>query len=93
MFFYGILAVGTQEGHIYLVDLALDDDTEENKDQHVSTESHPASLHFIRNSGGNIAEMRQSVMRRGQHLSLSLNDRCFRSTKAFQHLSSMCGKT
>ena len=89
MFFYGILAVGTEEGHLLLVDLALDDD--EDLTKNISTESNPCKLHYISateaNAGaGCIADIRQAVMRRGQHLCLPLNDHCYaNSGKAFQH--------
>eukprot|EP00095_Tigriopus_kingsejongensis_P000853 maker-scaffold1106_size62344-snap-gene-0.11 protein:Tk00853 transcript:maker-scaffold1106_size62344-snap-gene-0.11-mRNA-1 annotation:"protein elys" len=39
----------------------------------------------------NIADMRQKVMRRGQHLALALNHASYRTPKAFQHLSSVSG--
>jgi hypothetical protein len=108
MFFYGVVAVGTSEGRVYLVDLALDalNDIDEdndvsgysegrNDDAMISTESHPAALHFISvsdpGSNDNIAHLRQSLMRSSTHLCLRLNDLSYANNKTFQHVSSATG--
>ncbi|TRY74821.1 hypothetical protein TCAL_05664 [Tigriopus californicus] len=101
MFFYGIVAVGTLEGHLYLVDLGLDLssqdvllDTDHLEADVTSSEKYPAQLHFIapknESSRANIADIRQKVMRRGQHLALSLNESSY-VNRAFQHVSSATG--
>ncbi len=87
MFFHGILAVGTQGGHVHLVDLALDTHLDRNEelvpcgeddgDPHFSCESCPAELRIL--DGGaqqgqqNLADLRLECLRRGQHLAVELN--------------------
>lgn len=66
----GLIAVGTQEGHVYLVDCSIDDDLE------VSDESSPCQPCFTTLAGGaqKVAQQRTKAMQRGQHLCVPLHE-------------------
>lgn len=89
MFFHGIVAVGTQGGRVYLVDLALDGE-EQGEALFWSQEENPATLCFIRPCE-RIADIRQRVLSKGQHLTLTLNESALHS-HALHHRSSISGK-
>ena len=64
--FFGIVAVGTEGGHIYLVDLRLDDCNDYSR----STE--PRKIVVITPAMANTAELRRKASRAGEHLCLEV---------------------
>ena len=72
--FSGILAVGTQQGHVYLLDLALDNlESASDEDPAVSTEARPASMRLIGPEDDNWAELKRQCVQRKKHLAIRLN--------------------
>lgn len=92
LFFQGVIAVGTQEGHLYLVDAALDmTDAEE-------SEKSPSDLHFLSvkrsKKNDNLAALRANLHRRGERICISLNDEAYSGAKRiFQYSSNCTGET
>ncbi|XP_067658686.1 protein ELYS-like [Haliotis asinina] len=66
--FYGIVAVGTQGGYVYLIDMNLDDEEE------TSDEVSPSSLFFITPRCRNVKDTRKEALSRSQHLCLVLDE-------------------
>ena len=108
LFFRGIVAVGTQEGHIYLLDIALDDADDTKAAGYAPTfldsdESNPAEPFFIdvgsgqnssENGKPNLANIRAAALRRGEHLCMALNDSAYTKGKTvFRHTSNQTGET
>ena len=62
--FFGIVAVGTEMGHTYLVDLRIDDEAEQ------FDEWNPSHIEFI--SEDNVAMQRIAAQERGSHLAIEL---------------------
>ncbi|KAL4221649.1 Protein ELYS [Mactra antiquata] len=67
-YFCGLVAVGTQTGKVYLVDLCTDDN------EFYSDEEVPSKLHFISPRIRDIENQRFHCMSQGLHLSMVLND-------------------
>ena len=69
--FWGVLAVGTQEGHVMLLDLCLDDDTDVETD-----ESDPAEVYEVTDDNAdndNWGQARVDCAASGKHLCRMLN--------------------
>ncbi|KAK3099666.1 hypothetical protein FSP39_007744 [Pinctada imbricata] len=66
--FYGIVAIGTIGGIVYLIDMCLDDDGE------ISDEVSPRKLHFISPRTRDVADRRTQSMSRGQQLCMVLDE-------------------
>ncbi|XP_038671311.1 protein ELYS isoform X1 [Scyliorhinus canicula] len=64
--FFGIIAVVTDTGHVLLIDLCLDDFSCSQSEQE------PADLEVVNRSPGEIPQMRETVMREGRHLCFQL---------------------
>ncbi|XP_072436552.1 protein ELYS isoform X1 [Chiloscyllium punctatum] len=64
--FFGIVAVVTDTGHVLLIDLCLDDFS------CCQSEQEPADLEVINRSPAEIPRMRETVMREGRHLCFQL---------------------
>ncbi|XP_048456737.1 protein ELYS [Rhincodon typus] len=64
--FFGIVAVVTDTGHVLLIDLCLDDLSCSQSEQE------PADLEVINRSPADIPRMRETVMREGRHLCFQL---------------------
>lgn len=64
---FGLVAVGTECGHILLMDLCLDEET-------YSDEISPSKVTFVTKATSNIPGRREVCLPRGQHLCLCLND-------------------
>ncbi|XP_048392566.2 protein ELYS [Stegostoma tigrinum] len=64
--FFGIVAVVTDTGHVLLIDLCLDDFSCSQSEQE------PADLEVINRSPAEIPRMRETVMREGRHLCFQL---------------------
>jgi hypothetical protein len=71
LLFSGLVAVGTQEGNLFLVDFSLDEESLGNVD-----ESCPSQPFFTSLSGGTqkIAYQRTNASQRGQHLCVPLHE-------------------
>ena len=69
--FFGIAAVGTEQGHCYLVDMRLDDEVEEFDEQNSS------HLEFVNaeDSTENVAELRIEAKSRGAHIGIELGSK------------------
>ena len=69
----GLVAVGTQEGHLFLVDFALDEESSENL---IDDGSNPCSPLYIDLSGGTerVANHRTLAAKRGQYLCVCLDN-------------------
>ena len=108
LFFRGIVAVGTQEGHIYLLDIALDDAEDSRAAGYTPTflesdETNSAEPYFIDigssqniNESGkpSLANTRAAALRRGEHLCIELNESAYTKGKnVFCHTSNSTGKT
>lgn len=95
MFFHGVLAVGTEEGHLYVIDLALDAPINSEDDPYLSTEDNPSSLQFIEDNSANtnLADLRLRCLRNGQHLAIWINRNAFgyMNRKTFHHKASGTG--
>lgn len=104
LFFRGIVAVGTQEGHVYLLDIALDDADDTKAAGYApsfleSDETNPGEPFFIYlgssqnavdNSNNGLANIRAAALRRGEHLCMALNDSAYTKGKnVFHHVSSL----
>ena len=104
LFFRGIVAVGTQEGHIYLLDIALDDADDSKAAGYSLTflesdETNPAETFSIyigssqNSSNGNtdgLASIRAAALRKGEHLCMALNDWSYvTENKIFRHTNSV----
>ncbi|XP_078085640.1 protein ELYS isoform X2 [Mustelus asterias] len=64
--FFGIVAVVTNTGHVLLIDLCLDDFSCSQSEQE------PADLEVVNRSPAEIPQMRETVMREGRHLCFQL---------------------
>ncbi|XP_067901507.1 protein ELYS [Heterodontus francisci] len=64
--FFGIVAVVTDTGHVLLIDLCLDDFSCSQSEQE------PADLEVVNRSPAEIPRMRETVMREGRHLCFQL---------------------
>ncbi|GCB65545.1 hypothetical protein scyTo_0013473 [Scyliorhinus torazame] len=64
--FFGIIAVVTDTGHVLLIDLCLDDFSCSQSEQE------PADLEVVNRSPAEIPQMRETVMREGRHLCFQL---------------------
>ncbi|XP_051868119.1 protein ELYS isoform X2 [Pristis pectinata] len=64
--FFGIVAVVTDTGHVLLIDLCLDDFSCSQSEQE------PADLEVVNGSPAEIPRMRENVMREGRHLCFQL---------------------
>ncbi len=86
----GLVAVGTQEGKVYLLDMVLDEL------EFTSDESSPSEPLFIdiHQEGGaeRVAGLRTSALRRGQHPCILLNRSSSRK-KVFCHVDSLSGES
>ena len=107
LFFRGIVAVGTQEGHIYLLDIALDDAEDSRAAGYTPTflesdETNTAEPYYIDlgssqtiNESGkpSLANTRAAALRRGEHLCIDLNESAYSKGKnIFCHTSNLTGK-
>ena len=91
---FGIVAVGTFSGHIYLIDLRSDDKHEK------FSMSHPSSLLFVEVSNvSSIGELREVALREDRHCCVDLNGvslflfnffTVFRRTLTFQIMCIIC---
>ena len=63
---FGLIAVGTEYGHVYLVDMRLDDDLEE------FDEWNPSHLQIIDPRNTNIAKLRKEAKSDGAHIAFEL---------------------
>ena len=108
LFFRGIVAVGTQEGHIYLLDIALDDAEDSRAAGYTPTflesdETNPAepflidigsSQNLTESGKPSLANTRAAALRRGEHLCIELNEFAYTKGKnIFCHTSNPTGKT
>ncbi|XP_055495267.1 protein ELYS isoform X2 [Leucoraja erinacea] len=66
--FFGIVAVVTDTGHVLLIDLCLDDFSCSQSEQE------PADLEVVNGSPAEIPRMRENVMREGRHLCFQLQN-------------------
>lgn len=64
--FFGIAAVGTEQGHCYLVDLRLDDEGEEFDEWHAS----PVEL--VNPLSHDMPQLRNSARTNGTHLAIEI---------------------
>lgn len=63
---FGLVAVGTDCGHVYLVDMRLDDDVEE------FDEWNPSHLQIVDPGNTNIARLRTTARSDGAHIAFEL---------------------
>ena len=101
--FCGVLAVGTQEGHVFLLDLCLDDyqppEDEDFADLPAleSDETSPAETYDpLTSDSGNWSLLRQESLVCGRHLCLSLNGFSYiksNGATVFQHRCKVSGET
>ena len=63
---FGAIAVGTECGHVYLVDLRLDDDVEE------FDEWHPSHLEIVDPDNPDVAAVRSRAREDGGHMAFEL---------------------
>ncbi|XP_070561837.1 protein ELYS-like [Ptychodera flava] len=67
--FFGIVAVGTERGYVYLIDMRLDEVGE------LSDESSPSGIHLISaRASQDVAQNRLKAARRGEHLAMLLDE-------------------
>lgn len=63
---FGIAAVGTEQGHCYLVDLRLDDEGEEFDEWHTS------SIEVVNALSHDMAQLRNTARTNGTHLAIEI---------------------
>ena len=63
---FGIAAVGTEQGHCYLVDLRLDDEEEEFDEWHASP------IEVVNSLSHEMAQLRNSARTNGTHLAIEI---------------------
>ncbi|XP_077998282.1 protein ELYS-like [Glandiceps talaboti] len=68
--FFGMVAVGTDQGYVYLIDLRLDEDGK------LSDETYPSKLLLISSKTQGVEEKRIQAVRRGEHLALLVDEHC-----------------
>ncbi|XP_078261491.1 protein ELYS [Rhinoraja longicauda] len=78
--FFGIVAVVTDTGHVLLIDLCLDDFSCSQSEQE------PADLEVINGSPAEIPRMRENVMREGRHLCFQLQSPSGITATAVRHV-------
>ena len=64
--FFGVIAIGTEQGHIYLVDMRTDDESEQ------SDEWKPSPIELVSCDKDTIAAQRLGAKKRGAHLAVEL---------------------
>jgi hypothetical protein len=92
LLFHGLIAVGSQEGHVYLIDMATDEDCQEL----ASDEASPSEPYFTDLASGDtekLATIRSSATYRGQHVCVLLGDQTKRRPKVFDYTDSLRGET
>ena len=62
----GLVAIGMECGHIYIIDMRLDDDVEE------FDEWNPSHLQIIDPENGNISKQRETARCDGAHIAFEL---------------------
>jgi hypothetical protein len=67
---FGVAAVGMAGGHVYLVDLRLDDDVEE------FDEWNPSQLEIVDPDNPDIASLRSRAREDGSHMAFELGGWC-----------------
>ena len=70
-----MVAIGTEQGHCYLVDMCLDDDVEEFEEWN---SSHLEILDSKNPAGDYVAEFRIEAKRNGAHIGIELGSKFFR---------------
>ncbi|XP_052284768.1 protein ELYS-like isoform X2 [Dreissena polymorpha] len=70
-YFSGLVAVGTNTGHVLLIDMCTDDE------EYFSNEEVPSSLHLISPRVTDIENQRFHCMSQGLHLAMELNETMF----------------
>jgi len=63
---FGIVAIGTEQGHCYLVDLRLDDEGEEFDEWHTS------SIEVVNPLSHEMAQLRNTARTNGTHLGIEI---------------------
>ena len=63
---FGIAAVGTEQGHCYLIDLRLDDEGEEFDEWHMSP------IEVVNTVSYDMAQCRNDARRNGTHLAIEM---------------------
>lgn len=63
---FGIAAVGTEQGHCYLIDLRLDDEAEEFDEWHMSP------IDVVDTESHDMAQLRNAARRNGTHLAIEI---------------------
>ena len=70
LLFNGLVAVGTQEGHVFLIDLGLDEESKLCTDE--NNPCQPFLTHLRGQNSEKVAQIRASAIKRGQHLCISV---------------------
>lgn len=65
---FGIAAVGTEQGHCYLIDLRLDDEAEEFDEWHMSP------IDVVDTESHDMAQLRNAARRNGTHLAIEIGN-------------------
>ena len=90
LIFHGLLAIGTQEGHVYLIDFAMDEQ------DYASDESNMSQAYFYDiNLGGaeKIAQVRAAALGLKRHVCIPLNDSVRKRPKVFDFTDNVVGET
>ena len=80
---FGVAAVGMDCGHVYLVDLRLDDDVEE------FDEWNPSHLQIVDLDNPNIASLRSRAREDGAHMAFELGGMCYEHMDMYANLSNI----
>lgn len=77
--YFGIVAVGTEQGHTYLLDMRLDDDMEE------FDEWNPSKIELVNSDEEYIAACREKSRGKGTHIAIEVEGIRYKANNSFQY--------